>query len=227
MCVSAEFPVYPVWEFEIHQNKYIGAGLNAEEPRRFFLSKNGIELFIDKLLSKNNKKVLHFDKLCARLRVLGRKIIKMEDSNVWNDKKSLLLSKCCVILFMALLVISAAFAPRGVGAFFKYMSEDRRVLFLITVYLGSLPAAALLVIMLTLLNKIGSGQVFIKENTERLRRISWCCFIGAAISIASAFYWIPWLAVGIAAAFMGLIVRVIKNIVAKAVSLQDDADYTI
>jgi len=40
-------------------------------------------------------------------------------------------------------------------------------------------------------------------------------------------YWIPWFAVGIAAAFMGLIVRVIKNVVAKAVSLQDDADFTI
>ena len=151
----------------------------------------------------------------------------MEGTNVWNDKKSLLLSKCCVILFMALLVISAAFAPRGVGVFFRYMTENRRTLFLITLYLGSIPAGALLVFMLILLHRIGSGQVFISENTGSLRKISWCCFIGAAISLASSFYWIPWLAVGIAAAFMGLIVRVIKNMVAKAVSLQDDADFTI
>jgi len=47
------------------------------------------------------------------------------------------------------------------------------------------------------------------------------------IGLASSYYWIPWFAVGAAAAFMGLIVRVIKNVVAKAVSLQDDADYTI
>ena len=146
---------------------------------------------------------------------------------MWNDKKSLILSKCCVILFMALLVISAAFAPRGVVAFFDYMSEHRRVLFLITVYAGSIPAAGLLVFMLILLNKIGAGQVFIKENTESLRRISWCCFAGAVICLVSTSYWIPWLAVSVAAAFMGLIVRVIRNMVAKAVSLQDDADFTI
>ena len=146
---------------------------------------------------------------------------------MWNDNKSLFLSKCCVILFMVLLLICAAIAPGGAGIFFRYMSETRRTLFLTTVYVGSVPAAALLVFMLILLHRIGSGQVFVRENTESLRRISWCCFIGAAISLVSSFYWIPWLAVGIAAAFMGLIIRILKNIVAKAVSLQDDADFTI
>jgi hypothetical protein len=33
--------------------------------------------------------------------------------------------------------------------------------------------------------------------------------------------------VAVAAAFMGLIVRVGKNVFSKAVSLQDDADFTI
>ena len=146
---------------------------------------------------------------------------------MWNDQKSLLLSKCCVILFMALLLTCAALAPSGVGAFFRHFSESRRAYFLLTVFLGSIPSAALLIFLYRLLHRIGLGQVFVKENTECLRYISWCCFVGAAISLTSSFYWIPWLAVGVAAAFMGLIVRVIKNVVAKAVSLQDDADYTI
>ena len=108
---------------------------------------------------------------------------------MWNDKRSLILSKCCVIFFMALLLTCDVFAPRGFDAFFRYLTESRKVYFLATVYVGSVPAVALLVFMYILLHRIGEGQVFIDQNTECLRYISWCCFAGAAISLASSFYW--------------------------------------
>ena len=146
---------------------------------------------------------------------------------MWNDRKSLGLSKCCVVLFMAMLVACAIYAPSEGALMLRIMSDGRRAFFLATVYVGCLPAAVLLVLLYVLLHRIGAGKVFVSENTECLRRISWCCFAGALISLASSFYWIAWFAVGVSAAFMGLIVRVIKNVVAKAVSLQDDADYTI
>ena len=146
---------------------------------------------------------------------------------MWNDKKSIALSKCCVVFFMALLLMCAILAPRGFRLWIDYMPEGRMAYFLTTVYLGSVPAAALLVLLFMLLNRLGRGQVFVGKNVESLRYISWCCFTGAVISLVSALYWFPWVAVGVAAAFMGLVVRVIKNIVAKAVSLQDEADLTI
>jgi len=146
---------------------------------------------------------------------------------MWDDKKSLLFSKCCVVLFMSLLIVCAIFAPGGFGIWLTHVLENKKTYFLTTVYLGTIPAAAILVLLFVLLQRIGEGQVFVRKNVECLRYISWCCFAGAAISFASSFYWIPWFALGVAAAFMGLIVRVIKNIVAKAVSLQDDADHTI
>jgi hypothetical protein len=146
---------------------------------------------------------------------------------MWNDKKSLVLSKVCVILFMAALLACAVFAPSAFWKWFKYMSEGRETYFLITVYLGCVPAALLLIFLYSLLHRLGEGDVFISRNVEGLRHISWCCFAGAAISFVSSSYWIPWFAVGVAAAFMGLIARVIKNVIAKAVSLQDDADFTI
>jgi len=37
----------------------------------------------------------------------------------------------------------------------------------------------------------------------------------------------PWLAVAVAAGFMGLIVRVLKNVVERAVALQDEVDCTV
>ena len=177
---------------------------------------------------KIDKKILQFDICCDILtRSADRIRSLMEDIDVWNDRKSLILSKCCVVFFLALLLTCAVFASRGYDIWLKYLTASRKAYFLTTVYFGSIPAATLLVLMYVLLHRIGEGQVFIGKNTECLRHISWCCFLGAAISTASAFYWMTWAAVGVAAAFMGLIVRVIKNVVAKAVSLQDDADFTI
>jgi len=149
---------------------------------------------------------------------------------MWNDSKSLILSKICVILFMALLLACAILAPRLVAILIRMSIQAKlagAALFLYTIYAGSAAAAALLVFLYMLLRRIGAGQVFVRENTAYLRYISWCCFAGALICVVSAYYYVPWLAIGVAAAFMGLIVRVVKNVVAKAVSLQEEADFTI
>ncbi|MCL2046495.1 MAG: DUF2975 domain-containing protein [Oscillospiraceae bacterium] len=146
---------------------------------------------------------------------------------MWTEKRSLVLSKCCVVAFMIMLAVAAVLAPRAFRAWVVYMPEQRMVYFRATVYIGLVPAVSLLLLLYGLLHRIGVGEVFVSKNTDCLRYISWCCFAGAAVSMASAFYWFPWCAIGVAAAFMGLIVRVIKNVVAKAVSLQEEADYTI
>jgi len=149
---------------------------------------------------------------------------------MWNDSKSLVLSKVSVWLFMALLLVCAILAPRLVNRLI-FMSGAARdagsTLFLITIYAGSIPAAALLGVFNVFLRRLGKGIVFVRENIVSLRQISWCCFAGAVICIISAFYYFPWLAIGVAAAFMGLILRVVKNVFSKAVSLQDDAELTI
>jgi len=102
-----------------------------------------------------------------------------------------------------------------------------RTLFLVTLYVGSVPAAALLSFLYALLHQISSSRVFISANVNYLRYISWCCFAGAIICLASGFYYIPWFVPGIAATFIGLIIRVVKNVIAEAVALQDESDLTI
>jgi len=131
---------------------------------------------------------------------------------------------------MVLLLFCAVSAPWLVSRLISISLAAHiagRAWFLLTIYAGGAVAATLLILLYILLHRIGKGCVFVSENTMCLRHISWCCFAGAVICIASALYYIPWIAVGVAAAFIGLIVRVIKNVVAKAVSLQDDADFTI
>ena len=146
---------------------------------------------------------------------------------MWTDSKSIALSKFCVVSIMAMLVMCAAIAPWALNGLFLHLTETGKALFLATIYTGSVPAAALLALLFLFLRRIGQGRVFVNENRNCLRHISWCCFAGAAICFLSSLYWLPWFAIGVAAGFMGLIVRVVKNVIAKAISLQDDADHTI
>jgi hypothetical protein len=149
---------------------------------------------------------------------------------MWNDRKSIVLSKICVLIFLILLVALAVTAPPITDRLISSSRSDlggTKAYFMLTVYSGIIPAGILLVSLYRLLERMTRGQVFIAKNVSSLRRISWCCFTGAIICLISGLYYFPWALVGVAAAFMGLIVRVVRNAFARAVSLQDDADYTI
>ena len=146
---------------------------------------------------------------------------------MWTDSKSILLSRIAVILFMAALIGVALSAPWLADRLFIFSSELGTTYFLLTVYAGAIPSAFLLISLFCLLRRIKKGTVFIQKNVDSLRHISWCCFAGAVVSLVSSFYYISWIMVAVAAAFVGLIVRVVKNVFSKAVSLQDDADFTI
>ncbi|HCR84567.1 DUF2975 domain-containing protein [Syntrophomonas wolfei] len=149
---------------------------------------------------------------------------------MWNGEKSIILSKLCVLLFMGLLVAAVVTAPWLTQWYVEFSQaglEEEAAYFMATIYVGSVPAAYLLYSLLKLLRRIETGQVFTAKNVELLRRISWSCFVGAGIALISLLYYYPWLFMGVAAAFMGLIVRVVKNVVAQAVELKNEADYTV
>ena len=149
---------------------------------------------------------------------------------MWNDQKSLTFSKFAILAFMCLLLAAVLTAPWLIEKLLVFSRADldgTKTFFLATVYIGTIPAAYLLISLLRLLQRLEAGQVFIPLNVEALRKISWSCFAGSAISLISVAYYFPWAFVAVAAAFMGLIVRVVKNVVAQAVNLQDEADYTV
>ena len=147
-----------------------------------------------------------------------------------NNNRSIIISKILTILFMAFLVATLIFTPTLVARLI-FMSTNASnagpTLFFITIYVGAIPAIALLISTYLLLNKIGKGEVFVNENVTYLRFMSWCFYAGGVISLASALYYPAWLPIGIAAVFMGIVIRVVKSVIAKAISLQDDVDHTI
>ena len=149
---------------------------------------------------------------------------------MWDEKKSIALSKLGVLVFILLILTAAVFTPWLVAWLVNYSLADiagKEPLFYLTLYSGCIPALLLLYELYQLLQRISKGKVFVMENVGGLRRISWYSFLGGSICLVSALYYIPFLLIAFAAAFVGLIVRVVKNVFAQAVELQQEADYTI
>ena len=135
-----------------------------------------------------------------------------EGYGMWNRKRSISLSKICILIFMGFMILIVVSAPWLTRWFLDFSRADlvgTEPFFLATIYSGAFPAWYLLYSLFRLLLRIESGQVFNTGNVEHLRRISWSSFLGAGISLISAFYYFPWAFVFVAAAFMGLIVRVV------------------
>ena len=146
-----------------------------------------------------------------------------------------MLSRVAVGVFSVLLVALVfgalpltQFLLRVIDAPIAHGQQDLAVgLFLATEYVSVLPAGLLLFELGGLLQRIGKGEVFVPRNETGLRRISWCCIFEAAVCVVSALYYLPFLLVAVAAGFMALIVRVIKNVFAEAIILKTEQEFTI
>lgn len=148
----------------------------------------------------------------------------------WNENKSLLLTHIFVIVFAGALVIGCAAAPLIFKVFTEYRGGyllDKTPHFLTSTYTTAVPVAIALHSLHCLLANLRREQIFIQKNVSYLRRISWCCFASAFIFLISSFYYLPFVFLMTAAAFMGLILRVLKNTFERAVLLQEENDYTI
>ena len=137
----------------------------------------------------------------------------------WNDDKSLLLTRVCVWLSAAALVLLCVSAPWLFSWFIQkrlILPPQSRDYFLVTTYTVAVPAAIALYMMNRLLANIRKEEVFTEKNTRYLRGMSWCCLAAGLIFLVSSFYYLPFFALCAAAVFMALILRVIKNVFAQA-----------
>lgn len=148
----------------------------------------------------------------------------------WNDDKSLLLTRVCVWLSAAALVLLCVSAPWLFSWFIQkrlILPPQSRDYFLVTTYTVAVPAVVTLYMMNRLLANIRKEEVFTEKNTRYLREMSWCCLAAGLIFLVSSFYYLPFFALCAAAVFMALILRVIKNVFAQAEEIKKENDYTI
>ena len=65
------------------------------------------------------------------------------------------------------------------------------------------------------------------ENIRLLQRVSLCCAAAAGICVFGCFFYLPFLVAVAAAAFMALIVRIVRNVFQKAMEMKSELDLTV
>ena len=158
----------------------------------------------------------------------------------WTKSKSAGFSLICTRVLIAIfaaaavalpfLLSSGAFYGRSPYAGILYMGMPKAVIIaiFISIYACFIPAMIALFSLDRLLRNIKLDLVFMRDNVKYLRIISWCCFAIAAVLIYSWFsisYVFAFVAA--AAAFFGLLMRVVKNVIDAAREIKDENDYTI
>ena len=156
----------------------------------------------------------------------------MKDFNkTVSDNKSLKFSKICVWLFFILATVFCIFVP-WIYDFFAhsgFISHKACVPLPVITYLAAIPAYIMLISLGKLLYNIGRAEVFCSKNVKYLSVISWCCIATGVIAFVGGIYlYYFWLIlIAVLAAFVGLILRVVKNVMALAYEIKQENDFTI
>ncbi len=156
----------------------------------------------------------------------------MNQQSLWNASKSMWLSRAITVGFaVALVVVDVFGVPFVEFVSSELISVNHGLLggyaLLACLYLCSIPAYVLLYSLYRLLRNLEEEDVFIAQNVLYLRRVSWCCVAAALVCLACASVWSSLAIVALAAAFMALIVRVVKNVFEQAILMKDELDFTI
>lgn len=107
------------------------------------------------------------------------------------------------------------------------IAAANRFLFTVTIELCLGFGLVILFLLYQLVQNIENNKTFTEKNITLLRRISWLCFLEAVILLVSGSYYYPWFFVAGLAAFVGLIVRIIKNVFCQALLIKEENDFTI
>lgn len=147
----------------------------------------------------------------------------------WTKDRSITLSIVCIYIFAAVLLAADIFCYQLTAWFISLrgMHWQQGVGMMVTVYLCSVFAWIALYELLRLLNSLKRGEVFLMKNVRALRIVSWCCAGVALTCLVSVIWYLPFVFVAMAAGFMCLIVRIVKNVFQQAAAMQDELDLTI
>ena len=155
---------------------------------------------------------------------------------MWNRKRSVTLSLTVCFLFVTILTVALFVGPYAVKWWFilyrgwsetKPALAEMMVVFKWCFYPSAVFAYIALYSLIKLLFNIKKDHIFIAQNVKYLRIISWCCFGVASITLVCGILYIPYLAIFIAAAFVGILLRVVKNVMHNAVEIREENELTI
>lgn len=146
---------------------------------------------------------------------------------MYNSLVSAKLTRIITWVFAGLLLVLMVLADLLLKWFFGPNRADTIIKILITFYTCCPAAWCALYCIHKLLTNIIHENVFIQKNVSYMRILSWCCAFVALACFVAGFFYVPFFIFSLGAAFMMLILRVLKNVMAAATKIKDENELTI
>lgn len=146
-----------------------------------------------------------------------------------NESRSILVSTLLTKLLVVCLLAAPFLLPFFVG---WYVSLDPRLQAvywpaMITAYLCLIPAGVAIICIDHLLLNLRKKAVFVKKNADYLYTISWCAYTIALLFLFMGFFRPLAFVVAFAAFFIGVVLRVVKNVFREAIAICEENEFTI
>ena len=151
-------------------------------------------------------------------------------------KVSIILSMIIDVAFFIVCLFGAVIMPKLVKVLINLpdnignraaITDPERILCLVLAY-GILGVTILAVIMMfLLLTRVYQGMVFTARSVGYIRGVSWCCFLLCLFFGILGKYFQLSIVVALAAVFLGLSLRVVKNVIEEATEIKMENDLTV
>lgn len=147
-----------------------------------------------------------------------------------KDSGSILFSRVLVWVFGALLlVLDWAIWPVShmLTWYLPILHSNWDTMLIVCLYACNVPGFVLIFCMDKLLRNLRQGIVFDSRNVRLLGIVSICCFIACAVCLVGCarIFFLGFVA--LAAGFVGLIVRIVKNVFSAAIDMRSELDLTV
>lgn len=144
------------------------------------------------------------------------------------ESKSLTLSIIFTTVFALAMASLTVSIPWLVPFLCKIMEHEGIEAFMTVIACLSLPAGwGAVVLLYKILFNVKKKRVFVPENVKYLNILSWLCIYVGIVCAVAMFKYLGFLFVGISAFFIGLIVRIVRNIIEEAITIKEENDMTI
>lgn len=145
-----------------------------------------------------------------------------------KNKRSIIFSLIFTGVFTALLFFLTFTCPFTVRALCEYFNRMRLWKFLVIIAYAAVPAGwGAIYCLFRLLLNIRNDIVFDKKNVKLLTVLSWLCIYVGMISAVATYEFVVFAVISLSAFFVGLIVRVVKGIISKAIEIKEENELTI
>lgn len=153
-----------------------------------------------------------------------------------SNKHSTILSLVIAAIFLVLCIAGCFYVPFLVRLFVNIdrlirpnapMPQSGATVLTVAFYAILFICLIVSILLLLLLLRVRRNSVFSKLSVSLIRGISWCCFLFAFCFAVVGLYFVLAYTIVVATVFLGICIRVVKNVIEQAIEIKNENDLTV